>query len=220
MGRPQGDQACPCINRIESMNVTRGLPPWDEIRSEYELGASQRSLSIKYGVARTTIQHRINRENWDRSIMARELEATQPAQQPQEDSSNDKADKSLTTRQQAQEGPIEGGVVEKLTARQKAALRPKPDFTFEDRKACQDVVHTLIWKLMQAVDLVPVEDVRTMRDISMCLRDLKELGVYRYELDVKEQEARIAKLEKEASVEEKDNIVNVVIEPELESFTG
>ena len=197
----QGDQTSGLASTIGLMNVVRGLPPWEDIRAEYEDGASQRSLAIKYGIARTTLQHRINRENWARTAMAKEIEPTQPTKQ-------------------AQEGPIEGGVVEKLTARQKAALRPKPDFTFEDRKACQDVVHTLIWKLMQAVDLVPVEDVRTMRDISMCLRDLKELGVYRYELDVKEQEARIAKLEKEASVEEKDNIVNVVIEPELESFTG
>lgn len=182
------------------MNVIRGIPPWEDIQREYEAGASQRSLSTKYGVARATIQAHAKRGNWAQQLMNKEM-SIQPTQQPQEGPSDDKADKSLT-------------------ARQKAALRPKPDFTFEDRKACQDVVHTLIWKLMQAVDLVPVEDVRTMRDISMCLRDLKELGVYRYELDVKEQEARIAKLEKEASVEEKDNIVNVVIEPELESFTG
>ena len=159
---------------------------------------SQRALALKYGVARSTLRHRAERENWMQTIINKDAQAAQQAQQCPSNSEDDKTS----------------------TALKRVAQRPKPDFTFEDRKACQDVVHTLIWKLLQAVDLVPVEDVRTMRDISMVLRDLKDLGVYRYDLDVKEQEARIAKLEKEASIEEKDNIVSVVIEPDLEEFSG
>ena len=41
---------------------------WETIRAEYEAGASQSTLSKKYGVSRTAIQKRISSEGWVQDI--------------------------------------------------------------------------------------------------------------------------------------------------------
>lgn len=175
------------------MNVKRKVP-WEQIKREYLLGASQRSLAIKYDVARGTVASRASAENWPR------------------------------TREQIEKGEISIEDVQPSLNAQEAvsALSGKdiPTITFNERRMCQEIVKELILKIYKCVQVTPAEDARTMRDVSMILKDLKELGVFRPELDIKEQEARIAKLEKEADTEVKDNVVNVVIEPELEQFTG
>lgn len=43
------------------------MTDWHNIRTEYETGASQRSLAKKYGIAQPTISERAKKEQWQRS---------------------------------------------------------------------------------------------------------------------------------------------------------
>ena len=57
-----------------------------------------------------------------------------------------------------------------------------------------------------------------LRQLSAVLRDLREIGIFRSELDKKEQEARINKLRKDAEEEQKDTTVTVVFEGDMDEY--
>lgn len=62
-------------------------------------------------------------------------------------------------------------------------------------------------------------DTSTMRDISRILKDLKDIQMIKSDADMREQEARIDKLRKEAMVEKENNEVKVTIVGELEEYS-
>ena len=62
-------------------------------------------------------------------------------------------------------------------------------------------------------------DTSTMRDISRILKDLKDIQMIKSDADMREQEARIDKLRKEAMVEKENNEVKVTMRGELEEYS-
>lgn len=48
--------------------VTRKRIDWDQVRAEYETGATQSDLSRRYGVSRTAIQKHIEAEGWAQDV--------------------------------------------------------------------------------------------------------------------------------------------------------
>ena len=62
-------------------------------------------------------------------------------------------------------------------------------------------------------------DTSAMKDVSVVLKNLKDLLMIKSEADMKEQEARIDKLRKEAMVEKVNNEVKVTILGELEEYS-
>ena len=63
-------------------------------------------------------------------------------------------------------------------------------------------------------------DTSIMKDVSVILKNLKDIQMIRSEADLREQEARIEKLRKEAMVEKENNEVKVTMAGELEEFSG
>lgn len=63
-------------------------------------------------------------------------------------------------------------------------------------------------------------DTTIMRDISVVLKNLKDIQMIKSEADLREQEARIEKLRKDAMVERENNEVKVTIAGELEEYSG
>lgn len=57
-----------------------------------------------------------------------------------------------------------------------------------------------------------------LRFLSMSLKDIAQVKGYKTELDLKEQQARIAKLEKEAKQDEQNKDIRVVIATEAEEY--
>lgn len=57
-----------------------------------------------------------------------------------------------------------------------------------------------------------------LKQLSAVLKDLREIGIFRSELDKKEQEARINKLRKDTETEEKDTTINVIIDDETKRY--
>lgn len=56
-------------------------------------------------------------------------------------------------------------------------------------------------------------------DLSTALKNLKELNDIKSDIDVREQEARIEKLRRDAVVEEQNNEIKVVIQGDLEEYS-
>jgi hypothetical protein len=62
-------------------------------------------------------------------------------------------------------------------------------------------------------------DTSIMKDVSIILKNLKDIQMIRSEADLREQEARIDKLRKEAMVEKENQEVKVTIQGELEEYS-
>ena len=70
-------------------------------------------------------------------------------------------------------------------------------------------------KLEEVIDGIDANDsdaTRYLKNITSAIKDLKEIGLFRSELDKAEQMARISKLRKDAEEEQKDTHITVVIE--------
>ena len=79
-------------------------------------------------------------------------------------------------------------------------------------------VEGIIDKTIDGVKSVSKTDAMKLRAYMSILKDAKDMGLYRADMDIAEQMARIKKLEKEASAEEADNTINVVISEEAREY--
>ena len=91
-----------------------------------------------------------------------------------------------------------------------------------DRAArLQTVADKLLTKVEKLVDEGEelLTDTSVMRDIARVLKDIKDIQMIRSDADMREQDARIKKLQKEAMVEKVNNEVRVTIQGELEDYS-
>lgn len=73
------------------------------------------------------------------------------------------------------------------------------------------VANKLLEKIEKAVDAVEDADTGAIKQLTGAIKDLKEIGVFRADMDRAEQMARIKKLQKEAAEEEQDKEIIVTI---------
>lgn len=110
----------------------------------------------------------------------------------------------------------------KTQAKMQAAVGKKQ----VDRAArLMSVADKLLDKIEQSVERYIVDEVfvdkQSLRQITGALKDIKEIQGIKSEADIREQEARIAKLRREAEREECANEpIRVVMEGELEEYSG
>jgi hypothetical protein len=81
-----------------------------------------------------------------------------------------------------------------------------------------DLLLDKIKSLLEADEELLV-DTSVMKDVSIVLKNLKEIQMIKSDADLREQEARIDKLRKEAMVEKQNNEVKVTIQGELEEYS-
>ena len=84
--------------------------------------------------------------------------------------------------------------------------------------AVSDLLLGKVKSLLETDDGLLV-DPQSMKYISGVLKDLKEIQMIKSDVDLREQEARIDKLRKEAMVEKESNEVKVTIVGELEEYS-
>lgn len=87
-----------------------------------------------------------------------------------------------------------------------------------------DKIQTIADRLLQMIeeriaDGTLIVDAKDLRSVTASIKDLREIKGMKSELDAKEQIARIAKLEKEASEESADKSIRVVIAGDLEEYS-
>ena len=81
------------------------------------------------------------------------------------------------------------------------------------------VANKLINKLETSIDALKVIDGGTIKSYTSALKDLKEITNIKSEIDLKEQEARIAKLQKEAEGESPESReVTVVFDGDISEY--
>jgi hypothetical protein len=80
-------------------------------------------------------------------------------------------------------------------------------------------VDKLMKKAEELIDTTRIWQPTNLKDMATTMKYLKECKGVKSEADMREQEARIAKLHKEAQEEEKDNGVTVVIGADAEEYS-
>lgn len=88
-------------------------------------------------------------------------------------------------------------------------------------KAC-DVSNLILEKIQKNIEAFgdsPIPGAE-LKAYTGAIKDMREMGMFRAEMDRQEQEARIRKLQKECEEENKDNSVTVRIEGELKDYLG
>lgn len=82
-----------------------------------------------------------------------------------------------------------------------------------------DVADKLLGKISELMDEIPL-DTQSMKHLTSALKDLKEIKGFKSDADMREQEARIRNLEKQAEADDKDDKeIKVVIEGSLENYS-
>lgn len=81
-----------------------------------------------------------------------------------------------------------------------------------------DVADKLLDKISKTLDETDVLDSQSIKHFTSALKDIKDIKGIKTELDIKEQEARIDKLRKDAEEENKDKTVTVVLEGDIDKY--
>lgn len=193
---------------------------WTKIKKEYITSdtASYTTLAKKYGVARSAIAHRAGKERWveqkeryRNELITKTVEAMQEKQLDKMKRIQDATDRLLTKLEQAIDD-LDRQIVRDVTKTKvieyNNEMRPdKPTKeTIEEHEEVKDV-STII-------------DRAGIKAIASALRDIKEIQMLKSDLDQKEQEARIAKLQKDATVEDKTVDITVTFGSDAEEYSG
>ena len=82
-----------------------------------------------------------------------------------------------------------------------------------------DVANKLLGKISDLIDVVSL-DTQSMKHLTSALKDLKEIKGFKSDADMREQEARIRNLERQAEADSNDDKeIKVIIEGDLDSFS-
>ena len=188
------------------------MADWQKIKTEYLTSdTSYRKLAQKHGVNATTIAKRASKEGWQSQ---RQQQASKTLSKALAADSKRKADR-LTRIQDATDrllDKIEQAITELDIQLAKETHKEKViEYNNLERpdKATKEIVH----ETEKIIEMTSIIDRQGLKQIAAALKDIKEVQMLKSELDRQEQEARIAKLRKEAEKEEdQSKDVTIVIE--------
>lgn len=85
-----------------------------------------------------------------------------------------------------------------------------------------DVADLLMDKVKERIEAVGALEMGTQefRHLSATIKDLKEIQMIRSDADIREQEARIANLRKQAESENEDRSIEVIIQGDLQKYSN
>lgn len=174
------------------------MADWQKIKTEYiTTDISLRKLAQKYGVRYATVQDRSKKEGW---ITLRDQHRTSTVSKAMTKVSNKQADKLARIE----------GITDKLLMKLEQAIEELDLEIIKKKTKLEDEGLEVTTEVMEARE-GGIVDRAGLRHLTAALKDLKEIQMLKSELDRKEQEARIAKLQKEAEGEDDDNEIQVVI---------
>ena len=186
------------------------MADWQKIKTEYLTSdTSYRKLAQKYGVNATTIAKKASKEGWQSQ---RQQQASKTLSKALAADSKRKADR-LTRIQDATDrllDKIEQAITELDIQLAKETHKEKViEYNNSDRpdKPTKEIIN----ETEKLIEYTSIIDRQGLKQIAAALKDIKEVQMLKSELDRREQEARIAKLQKEAEGEDDDNEIQVVI---------
>ena len=80
-------------------------------------------------------------------------------------------------------------------------------------------VDKLMQKAEELIETTPIWQPQMLKDLATTMKYLKECKGVKSEADMREQEARIAKLQREAQEEQKDDEIQIIIGAEAEEYS-
>lgn len=182
---------------------------WRKIKREYiTTDTSYRKLCEKYGVNRRTLEDRASKEGWVDLRRQRRGKAVAKII----DSCADREAESVRRLQTVTEqllAKVERAVEElDLTLVTNTEKVKVIEYNNEERP--DKPTKETVTEKEEVLATRTIIDRAGLKSIASALRDIKEVQMLRTELDRQEQEARIAKLRKEAAEEQTDNKLEVV----------
>ena len=164
-------------------------PDWKGIRLDYSQGMTQSALQAKYGVAASTLRKRIRAEGWSRKESAKVQEDEQI---------------SVSVPRSPAPDPLERAVRELDTVTQNVREKSK----LEDGAELVTDFERLLPEEKGIIDR------GGLKQLTGVLKDIKDVLTLRSDADTREQEARIAKLQRDLDRETEKASVTVVLEGE------
>ena len=193
---------------------------WKTIRNEYitDESSSYRKLAKKYDVSLTAITNKAKQENWIEKRRQFKDKTTTKTIEVLSDKSADKLTRVLAITDRLLD-KLEKAVEELDIQLYKDVVKTKEiEYNHEKRpdKPTKETIH----EQEKVIEVKSIVDRSGIKAIASALRDIKEVQMLKTELDRMEQEARIAKLQKEAEADDKDNNeIRVTIEGGLDEFS-
>ena len=179
-------------------------PDWKKIRRDYSRGATQAALQMRYGVASSTLRGRIRREGWTRSADAEVSKDEQLREKTPQNAALDPRMERVDALADAMLGCLERAVKELDTVTQSVREKAKLE---DGAEVVTDFER-----------LLPTEkgiiDRGGLKQLTGVLKDIKDVLTLRPEADIREQEARIAKLRRELDQEQEQQSIRVTLEGE------
>ena len=179
-------------------------PDWKRIRRDYSRGATQAALQKRYGVAASTLRGRIRREGWTRDGERIVLKSEQSDHSLPQNASLDPRMERVDTLADAMLDCRERAVKELDTVTQSVREKTKLE---DGAEVVTDFER-----------LLPTEkgiiDRGGLKQLTGVLKDIRDVLTLRPEADVREQEARIAKLQRDLRREQEQERITIQLEGE------
>ena len=184
---------------------------WQAIKTEYiTTKTSYRKLAAKYGVSATAIANKSKAENW---LEQREQFLNKTFTKTVEVASNKQADR-MARIMDASDRLLEKlekaiGELDMHLATHKTKTKVIEYHNYErPDKPTKEIIE----EEEKLIEFTSIIDRKGLLAVTDALKNLKDIQMIKSELDRQEQEAKIAKLRKEAEEEEKLTEVEVIIE--------
>ena len=195
---------------------------WKRIKAEYIAGGtSYRKLAEKYGVSFSTLRKVAAKEQWtelrNRAGAKRDTKIIDSVSEKEAQKAIDKlarvsdlTDMLLDKLEQA---------IAELDIQLYKDVKKTKVIEYNNELRPDKPTKETIYEEEKVSEVKTIVDRSGLKAIASSLKDIKEIQMLKSDLDRQEQEARIAKLRKEAQEEEKDNSVNIVIDAETEVYS-
>jgi hypothetical protein len=190
---------------------------WNKIRTEYiSTETSYRKLAEKYDVPVSTIFKRAKKENWVDlkkqnvdNLVAKTLETCGEMQVERLKRIQTATDDLLSKIEQA----IKELNIVLNTKTKKTKVIEYNNFERPDKPTKE-----IIDEEIEVVETSSIVDRTGLKAIASALKDIKEIQMLKSDADMREQEARIAKLRKETEEEKKDTSINITFGDEVRKY--
>lgn len=190
---------------------------WNEIRTEYiSTDTSYRKLAEKYDVPVSTIFKRAKKENWvdlkkqnDDNMVAKTLETCGEMQAERL--------KRIQTATDALLSKIEQAIAE-LNIVLNTKTKKTKVIEYNNIERPDKPTKEIIEEEIEVVETASIVDRTGLKAIASALKDIKEIQMLKSDADMREQEARIAKLHKEVEEEQKDTSINITFGDEVRKY--
>jgi hypothetical protein len=194
---------------------------WQAIKTDYitDESSSYRKLAKKYGVSLTAITRRSKDEDWigqrkqlkDKTI-TKSIEKLSEKTADKLSRVSDITDKLLDKLEKA---------IEELDIQLYKEVKKEKVIEYNNDLRPDKPTKETIHKEEKFIEVKTIVDRSGLKAIASSLRDIKEIQMLKTDLDLREQEARIRNLEKQAEANKDDTGgIAVVIGAEAEEYSG